>query len=329
MTARALGWVFVIVLSACVRSSSVPCGDQGVCREGTVCAQVTSPEELLCVTPQQLAACEQPAADGSCELAGVDSARCYDGVCLPAGCGNLRMDPGEVCDDGNDRSGDGCAAECRSNETCGNGIADAVKGELCDDGNGFGHDGCDGTCRPELPRWTSVDLAPPSPRQGAAIAYDARRGVAVMFGGIEDDTPSPNVYGETWLWDGLGWLNASPTTSPSSRAWAAMAYDAARDRVVLFGGVAGLVTGESVVAETWEWDGARWSLRPAASSPSARAHHAMVYDAKRERVVLFGGGAAGELADTWEWDGTTWTQIMGAAPPPRRGGAFAFDPVRG
>lgn len=329
MIARALRLVSAVLLAACVRSSSVPCGDQGVCREGTVCAQVTSPDQLLCVTPQQLEACEEPGPDGACTLAGVESARCYDNVCLPAGCGNLRADPGEVCDDGNDRAGDGCSSECRSNETCGNGIPDAIDGELCDDGNLLAHDGCDGACRPELPRWDAVDLAQPTPRQGAAIAFDARRGVAVMFGGIEDDSPTANLFGETWVWDGLGWLNAAPSTGPSSRAWAAMAYDAARDRIVLFGGTTGATASEGSLAETWEWDGTRWSLRPTAMSPPARAHHVMTYDAKRKRVVMFGGTAGVELADTWEWDGTTWTEVTGAAPPARRGGAFAFDPVRG
>ncbi len=330
MTARALGLVSAVLFVACVRSSSVPCGDQGVCREGTVCAQVHEPDELLCVTPQQLEACESPAADGSCALAGVESARCYDGVCLPGGCGNLRKDPGEVCDDGNDRPGDGCSAECRSNETCGNGVADAVKGELCDDGNATSHDGCDGTCRPELPRWNDVDGVQPSPRQGAAMAYDARRKVVVMFGGIEDDSATPNVFGETWIWDGLGWVNAAPLTSPSSRGWAAMAYDASRDRVVLFGGGSAVTANEDVVAETWEWDGAAWSLRPVTNPPPGRSHHVMAYDAKRKRVVMYGGiGGGGELADTWEWDGTAWTQVMGGAPPARRGGVLAFDPVRG
>jgi cysteine-rich repeat protein len=41
-------------------------------------------------------------------------------------------------------SGDGCSADCRSDETCGTGRIDA--GEACDDGNTAGGDGCDGSC---------------------------------------------------------------------------------------------------------------------------------------------------------------------------------------
>gem|GEM_PF-4737204 len=44
------------------------------------------------------------------------------------------MEPGEVCDDGNSLSGDGCRADCASDEVCGNGIVDIELGEACDCG---------------------------------------------------------------------------------------------------------------------------------------------------------------------------------------------------
>ena len=47
---------------------------------------------------------------------------------------------GEVCDDGNNTSGDGCSADCTSREICGNDIKDV--GEQCD-----GEDWCDDACR--------------------------------------------------------------------------------------------------------------------------------------------------------------------------------------
>jgi cysteine-rich repeat protein len=49
-------------------------------------------------------------------------------------CGNGKIQPskGEVCDDGNNVSGDGCSADCRSLEICGNGTVDAAAGEQCD-----------------------------------------------------------------------------------------------------------------------------------------------------------------------------------------------------
>ena len=87
-----------------------------------------------------------------------------------------------------------------------------------------------------------------------------------------------------------------------------MAYDAARARVVLFGGVDPAGT---ALADTWEWDGSDWTKRTPAASPPARMSHALAFDLIRAKVVLFGGTVypATFFADTWEWDGTTWRRI--------------------
>jgi cysteine-rich repeat protein len=52
----------------------------------------------------------------------------------------------EVCDDSNTADGDGCNAECTSDETCGNGFVDIPVGEVCDDGNSVPGDGCENDC---------------------------------------------------------------------------------------------------------------------------------------------------------------------------------------
>jgi cysteine-rich repeat protein len=62
-------------------------------------------------------------------------------------CGNGIVEPGEVCDDGNTVSGDGCSADCTSDESCGNGIVDTDVGEQCDDGNNVSCDGCSADCK--------------------------------------------------------------------------------------------------------------------------------------------------------------------------------------
>jgi serine protease len=61
-------------------------------------------------------------------------------------CGNGAPEQAEVCDDGNTLGGDGCSADCLSDETCGNTIHDAAAGEACDDGNGLDGDGCSANC---------------------------------------------------------------------------------------------------------------------------------------------------------------------------------------
>jgi len=64
-------------------------------------------------------------------------------------------------------------------------------------------------------------------------------------------------------------------------------------------------------------------------SPSARANHAMAYDANIGQVVLFGGDSpnGGRLNDTWTWNGTTWSQIETSFTPSARSGAsMNYDP---
>jgi pimeloyl-ACP methyl ester carboxylesterase len=88
-----------------------------------------------------------------------------------------------------------------------------------------------------------------------------------------------------------------------------VAYEAARDQVVFFGGY--LAPGSH--DDTWVWDGSTWAQRLPPASPPARQGHAMAYDPVRAQVVLFGGGANGgpTSGDTWVWSSA------GLAPPAR------------
>ncbi len=100
--------------------------------------------------------------------------------------------------------------------------------------------------------WTRVEVQGPSPRFSSGVAFDAKRGVVVLFGGLD----SSGFLGDTWTWNGKSWRLAA-TTGPEARAMGYLAYDPKHDRVVLFGGRKGWPDGD--LADTWEWDGARWT----------------------------------------------------------------------
>jgi hypothetical protein len=104
-----------------------------------------------------------------------------------------------------------------------------------------------------------------------------------------------------------------------------MAYDAENVNVVLFGGV---VEGNSVLGDTWTWNGKTrtWTQHIPAASPSA--HRASIaYDDAHETVVLYGGdNVTSAFGDTWVWNGTNWYQRRPPASPPARGSAaLAYD----
>ncbi len=169
-------------------------------------------------------------------------------------------------------------------------------------------------CTPSCLQWESLATSGPVPaRMGAALTFDPRRGVVLLFGGTANDTPLDDL----WEWDGQRWQQRSVTgPRPAARALAGMAFDEARGLAVLFGGA----DGESLLADTWVWDGATGSWRQAADGvPAARSAAAMAYDPVSKRVLLFGGlGKDGPLDDTWAWNGSVWVRLTPASSPPAR-----------
>lgn len=126
------------------------------------------------------------------------------------------------------------------------------------------------------------------------------------------------------------WQRVITPDAPSGRYTHGFAYDTQRKVAVLFGGDD---TGHSRLNDTWEFDGVNWTQSSPSQSPPGRVNidQGMVYDATRNRVILFGGlGSTGYLNDTWEYDGTTWTPITPTVSPGKRDShAMAFDLARG
>jgi hypothetical protein len=152
--------------------------------------------------------------------------------------------------------------------------------------------------------WARTAGAPPPTRSYTAATFDDARAELVVFGGSPLPLPIA-AFDDTWLWNGRAWRQATPAVRPPARMWHAMAYDAVRQVVVLFGGRAATPT---FLQDTWLWNGSTWQLAATPLAPPARGQHGLACDAARGRIVLTGGGLglASAFADTWEWDGATW-----------------------
>jgi hypothetical protein len=90
-----------------------------------------------------------------------------------------------------------------------------------------------------------------------------------------------------------------------------MAFDRRANRLVLFGGQANGPT--SSLADTWTWDGERWT-QVASTGPSARSWHVTAFDSSRKMTLLHGGSAfdgkvSTTFKDTWAWNGANWTRV--------------------
>lgn len=174
--------------------------------------------------------------------------------------------------------------------------------------------------------WTNMNPpAKPWPRVGHAMVYDAQSDRTILFGGYY-----PPALDDTWAYDyeTNTWTVLSPPSRPSARYGHAMAYDAQSDRIILFGGS----RYGPYNNETWAYDfeSSTWTKMSPVTGPSARAGHAMVYDAQSDRIILFGGETAYETYSdgTWAYDfeADAWTDLRpGSSPPPRAYHGMVFD----
>ena len=162
--------------------------------------------------------------------------------------------------------------------------------------------------------WTAVPVAGPSPRYWSRMAFDAARGVCVLFGGSAG-------FDETWEYDGVSWTQRLPATVPAGRFAHAMWYDTARGVTMMFGGQA--QPSGAVLNDTWAWDGVDWTqLQPANSPPGLWSIEA-AYDLARDRAVMFAGALGNppvRSQSTWEWDGAGWSQVTTQTTPQARWG---------
>lgn len=155
--------------------------------------------------------------------------------------------------------------------------------------------------------------AGPSARERMSMLYDPLRRRIVMFGGRSGSGPSAVPLGDLWAFEASGWVPLPMTGGPTPRFGATVAYDAANDRIVLFGGD----TGSGRVDETWFLRDTKWTRLAPGPAPSARSGAAMAYDPFEGDVVLVGGrDGAVTMADSWELRGTSWQPS--AVPPPVR-----------
>ncbi|HEY8143465.1 MAG TPA: kelch repeat-containing protein [Kofleriaceae bacterium] len=172
--------------------------------------------------------------------------------------------------------------------------------------------------------WSTLcDDCPPGARVFHGFTFDTRRGVAVLYGGIDE---LGQLHDDLWEWDGDAWTTLAPGGDPPggrSHFW--MAYDEGRARVVLFGGN----TGAAETNEIFEYDGAEWYPIGVVAGPTPRSEQGgpAAYDPISGRVLVYGSGVMDD--DLWAWDGGQWSRLCQVCTGvPRSGAMLEVDPAR-
>ena len=172
----------------------------------------------------------------------------------------------------------------------------------------------------------------PRPRYGQSAALDGQGRVLISHGFSD-----LGRYDDTWAFDpgSVQWINLTPTTGPKplKRCLHELAYDAALNRLLLFGGCSSGY-GPCPQGDLWAFDlqNNTWSeLTPDGSTPSARTNPRMMYDTLNKNIFLFGGNTASGLnAETWRYEPTAnrWTLLAdgtGMSPSARSSHAGSYD----
>jgi hypothetical protein len=184
---------------------------------------------------------------------------------------------------------------------------------------------------------TPLPLSWPAALSNHRMVWDPVRRRILMFGGTDN---SLTALADLWEWNGAAgtWTNLSPTQFPNAwparRESPAMAYDAARGRLMVVSGYAP-TNAVAVLDDVWEQNSTdgTWTDRTPDPRPAewfeARQYPSMAIDPSSGRAVLLGGfSGSGSLRDEmWEWNAATatWTDLKalprpGSWPP---GGSWA------
>jgi hypothetical protein len=186
-------------------------------------------------------------------------------------------------------------------------------------------------------RWLLLSKGIPVARRNHVMVYDAKNSRTLLFGGsawLEGDTWES--LGAAWELTGAGWQEISGY-SPNED-YNAMIYDESRNAIYAFASRAGALSmynspNEGFKRGTYILEKERW--RPAAvDNPPARTAFSLSYDARRTKLVLFGGRVFQNnkwiyLNDTWEYDGKVWNPAAKGGPPARANHGAAYDEVTG
>jgi hypothetical protein len=193
-------------------------------------------------------------------------------------------------------------------------------------------------------KWMTLPVTgtPPEGRMGHTAIYDTANERMIIFAGYFGEYPY--FRNDVWAlylplgeesWEVIFPLDPPPDPVPPRRAFHTAIYDAANQRMIVFGGVDFYW---ETLNDVWALDltpgHKEWhEIFPSGISPVKRGNHSAIYDADNERMVVFGGVDFywETLNDVWALDLTPgheeWHEVFpsGISPAKRRNHSAIHD----
>jgi hypothetical protein len=164
--------------------------------------------------------------------------------------------------------------------------------------------------------WVQAKKNPPPIRSHAAMWYDPILKKTVIYGGLGRLTATDRLmrFSDMWSFDGTGWTEIKPATTPGMRYGAQVVVDPKTNHALVFGGIRvdidALNNQIQVYAnDLWDWDGTAWTKVNTALLPPVRENAGFALDPLRNELVLFAGYSGFYLSDLWSFNNGVWKQM--------------------
>lgn len=201
--------------------------------------------------------------------------------------------------------------------------------------------------------WAQFTASNPNISSGFSLAYDESSHDVIVFGGVYSSGSWQQLSDDTWAFNGSTWewlggssppipagpiaaASASSTfLSPPARTQAAMAWDRARQQIVLFSGYNYVLSPESWLTDTWVWIDrtSGWQQQSNGNSPPPNWGGYQAAPFLLGGYLLAVGSPVGPgmnmKMETWKRDGANWTLVDAQGPPVSEGFSISEEPRYG
>lgn len=174
----------------------------------------------------------------------------------------------------------------------------------------------------EARTWARIEPqgAGPAGRFNTTLVHDPVRDVLWLQGGNGNGGINPTPLGDLWRYDIAAntWTQVAAQGGPGARMWHTALFDAARDRLVVYGGADETAFNDDAryFSDLWAYDpeADAWSELPfGVFGPAGRFWGAITHDTAEDRYLLFAGHDDGQLGnrnDLWGYDAEAqvWAQ---------------------